>query len=235
MLLKVPAGDIYHHDYGWHTVRFHFSFANYDEPANTNFGVLQALNEFVVQPGSGFEAHPHAEMEIVSYCVEGELTHGDNLGHSNTLQGGDVQYLCAGSGITHREMNDTGDRLLRFFQIWIAPDESGLAPKYQCLHHSQLSSSNTLLHIASGEDRDGVIQIAQDANIYAAKLAQAEALVFTNSVDRQSYLVCLKGILHVDNIELFPHDALKVWGEETLNLSALEDSHFLLVEMAEYH
>ena len=235
MLLKIPADSIFYNDYGWHTARFHFSFGDYDDPANTHFGVLSALNEFVLQPGSGFETHPHAEMEIISYCIDGELTHGDGLGHSSTLQGGDVQYLCAGSGITHREMNDTHDQTLRFFQIWITPVESGLTPKYHCVHHSQLSSSNTLLHIASGDERDGVIQIAQDANIYSAKLAQSETLVFINSQDRQSYLVCLDGKLLVNDIELSQHDALKAWGEEILNLSAHEDSHFLLIEMAENH
>ena len=193
------------------------------------------MNEFVLQPGSGFDTHPHAEMEIISYCVEGELIHGDSLGHSNTLQAGDVQYLCAGSGITHREMNDTHDQTLRFFQIWITPRESGLTPKYHCVYHSQLNQENTLLHVASGDERNGVIQIAQDANIYTAKLAQSETLVFINSPERQSYLVCLDGKLLVNDIELSQRDALKVWGEEILNLRAQKNAHFLLVEMAENH
>jgi hypothetical protein len=235
MLLKVPAETIYHHDYGWHTVRFHFSFADYDDPANTNFGVLHALNEFVLQPSSGFDTHPHAEMEIISYCVEGELIHGDSLGHSNTLQAGDVQYLCAGSGITHREMNNTLDRSLRFFQIWITPQESGLAPEYRCVHHSELFRGNTLLHIASGEERDGVIQIVQDANIYAAKLTHGEPMVYINNQGRQCYLVCLDGRLLVNDIGLSQRDALKVWGGENLNFSAQEDAHLLLIEMAENH
>lgn len=235
MLLRVPAESIYFKDYGWHTGRFHFSFADYDDPANTHFGVLSTLNEFVLQPGSGFETHPHAEMEIISYCIEGELTHGDSLGHSSTLQSGDIQYLCAGSGITHREMNDTQNQSLRFFQIWIAPDESGLTPKYDFAQYNWRSGHNKLQHIASGEDRSGIIQIAQDVNIYAARLANAESLVFMNRQDRQSYLVCLEGKLLVNEIKIFRNDALKAWGEENLNLSAQEDSHFLLVEMAGNH
>jgi hypothetical protein len=155
------------------------------------------------------------------------------MGHSSsTLQSGDVQYLCAGSGITHREMNETQDRSLHFFQIWITPNADGLKPKYDCKHFSRLYSPNKLQHVASGEDREGVIQIAQDANIYAARLTNSENLVYTNRADRQSYLVCLEGKLTVNEIKLFQHDALKVWGEEILNLSAPEDSHFLLVEMA---
>ena len=236
MLLRIPAENIYTADYGWHSGRFHFSFADYDDPGNTNFGVLRALNEFVLQPGSGFETHPHSEMEIISYCVEGELTHGDSMGlSSSTLESGDVQYLCAGSGITHREMNETQDRSLRFFQIWISPNEDGLKPKYDCKHFSRLPNQNNLRHVVSGEEIEGVIQIAQDANIYIASLSNSKNLVYTNRADRQSYLVCLEGKLTVNEIELFQHDALKIWGEEILNLSAVEDSHFLLVDMAAEH
>jgi len=235
MLLKIPAETIYFKDYGWHTGRFHFSFADYEDPANSHFGVLKSVNEFVLQPGSGFETHPHAEMEIISYCVEGELTHGDNLGNTSTLSGGDVQYLCAGSGITHHEMNDTQDRRLRFFQVWITPDETRLEPKYRCVHHSQLSGSNTLCHIATGDEREDVIQIAQDANIYAAKITPGEPLVYINNQGRQTYLVCLGGMLLVNDLDLTEYDALKIWGPEDLIFSAQADAHLLLVEMAEDH
>ena len=232
MLKKITSDSIYFADYGWHTGRFHFSFADYDDPDNSHFGVLRALNEFVLQPGSGFDTHPHAEMEIISYCVEGELTHGDSMGHTNTLQSGDVQYLSAGSGITHREINEPQDRSLRFFQIWITPQDSNLTPKYECKHFSRLSSQDNLQHVVSGEIKQGVIQIAQDANIYAAKLMKSENIIYTNWADRQSYLTCLEGKLTVNEIELCQHDALKVWGEEIMKLSAQEDSHFLLVELA---
>jgi redox-sensitive bicupin YhaK (pirin superfamily) len=235
MLLRIPAESIYTADFGWHSVRFHFSFADYDDPGNSHFGVLRALNEFVLQPSSGFETHPHSEMEIVSYCVQGELTHGDSLGHSNRLQSGDVQYLCAGSGITHHEINKMQDRSLRFFQIWIVPNEDGLEPKYDCKHFSRLLIEDSLQHFASGDDIEGVIHIAQDANIYAARLSNMGNLVYKNLADRQSYLVCLEGKVTVNEVELFQHDAMKVWDEEILNLSAEEDGHFLLVEMAIKH
>ncbi len=232
MLLRIPAESIYTADYGWHSGRFHFSFGDYDDPGNSNFGVLRALNEFVVQPGSGFETHPHSEIEIVSYCVEGELTHGDSMDHSSTLQSGDVQYLCAGSGITHHEMNETQDHPLRFFQIWIEPETSNLTPRYDCKHFSGSSSQNNLQHIASGVEREGVIKIAQDANIYAARLSETESLMYTNWGDRLSYLTCLEGKLTVNEIEFHQYDAMKVWGEEILNLTAQEEGHILLVEMA---
>jgi redox-sensitive bicupin YhaK (pirin superfamily) len=232
MLIKIPAEDIFFKNYGWHTGRFHFSFADYDHPENTHFGVLRALNEFVLQPGSGFDTHPHSEIEIISYCVEGELKHVDSLGNSSTLQGGDIQYLRAGSGITHSEWNETSDRRLRFFQIWIAPNESLLEPKYQCLHHTQRTSRYNLHHIASREDREDVIQIAQDANVYAARFAQDEPLVYINDRGRQTYLVCLEGQMLVNNLDLSRQDALKISGEEHIRFLSVEDSHILLVEMA---
>ena len=231
MLLKIPAEDIYTADYGWHSGRFHISFADYEDPNNTHFGVLRALNDFVLQPGSGFETHPHSEMEIVSYCMQGELTHRDSMGHHNKLQDGDVQYLCAGSGITHSEMNETQDRSLRFFQIWIEPETGNLSPKYNCIQYSRFSKREQLMHIASGVEREGVIKIAQDANIYTARLSEKETLVYTNWRDRQSYLTCLEGALAANEIELHQHDALKVWGEEILHLSTNEEGHFLLIEM----
>ena len=232
MLQKIPAQDIYTTDYGWYRGRFHFSYAEYEDPQNMNFGVLRALNEFVLQPDSGFDTHPHAEMEILSYCVQGELTHGDSLGYSNTISNGDVQYLSAGSGITHSERNEALDQSLRFYQIWITPEENGLDPSYDCKHFSRLSGSNKLLHVASGAGREGVVQIAQDANIYSARLVDSEKIVYTNWADRQSYLVCLEGDLTINDLQLHQHDALKVWGDEILNLSAAVQSHFLLVEMA---
>jgi redox-sensitive bicupin YhaK (pirin superfamily) len=231
MLQRIPAESIHTVDYGWYRGRFHFAYGDYDDPENMNFGVLQALNEFVLQPNSGFDTHPHAEMEIVTFCVQGELTHGDSLGYNNTLQGGDIQYLCAGSGITHSEMNEAGDHPLRFYQIWIAPNKEGLKPKYDCKHFSRLTSQNKLQHVVSGDDREGVIHIDQDANIYAARLGSSENIVYTNWADRQSYLTCLDGQLTANKIEIFQHDALKIWGDEILNLSALEGSHFLLIEM----
>ena len=232
MLLRIPAEEMFIGEYGWHTGRFHFSFADYVDPENPRFGVLRALNDFVLQPGTGFETHPHDEMEIISYCVEGELTHDDDRGNVNTIQCGDVQYLCAGSGITHSEMNEMPSSSLRFLQIWITPNRSGLKPKYRYKQFSKVNCANELQHIVSGEALNGAIQIAQDANIYAARLEKGKELTLTTGENRQGYLVCLEGRLTVNDIELKQNDALKVWGEVLLTMTAVEEGHFLLVEMA---
>ncbi len=232
MKRKIPARNIYFGNYDGHIGRFHFSFGDYVDPENGPFGVLQALNDFELEPGAGFETHPHEEMEIISYCVEGTLDHVDNMGNQNTIARGDVQYLCAGSGVTHSEMNSTIDGSLRFVQIWITPNKKGLSPNYRSKKYSKNTLKNELQLVVSGEALDSAITIHQDANIYIAELGKHKQLTIANREGRQSYLFCIEGSLAGNGVELISCDALKLWGEEYLTLAALEESHILMVEMA---
>jgi hypothetical protein len=232
MKRKIPARNIYVGNYDGHIGRFHFSFADYEDSENGPFGVLQALNDFELEPGAGFGTHPHEEMEIISYCVDGTLEHVDNMGHRNTIGRGDVQYLCAGSGITHSEMNSTVEGPLRFVQIWITPDKKGLSPYYRSKDFSKITLKNELRLVVSGEALDSVITIQQDANIYVAEIEKDKQVTIANRERRQSYLLCLEGSLAGNGFELISCDALKLWGEECLTLTALEESHLLMVEMA---
>ncbi len=232
MKRKIPARNIYVGNYDGHIGRFHFSFADYEDSENGPFGVLQALNDFELEPGAGFGTHPHEEMEIISYCVEGTLEHVDNMGNRNTIGRGDVQYLCAGSGVNHSEMNATVEGPLRFLQIWITPDKKGLSPHYRSKEFSKNTLKNELRLVVSGEALDSVLNIQQDANIYVAELDTNKGMTIANREGRQSYLLCVEGSLAGDGVELFTCDALKLWGEERLTLTALEGSHLLMVEMA---
>jgi redox-sensitive bicupin YhaK (pirin superfamily) len=232
MKRKIPAGNIYVGNYDGHIARFHFSFADYEDSENGPFGVLQALNDFELVPGAGFGTHPHEEMEIISYCVEGTLEHVDNVGNQNTIGRGDVQYLCAGSGVNHSEMNSTIDGSLRFVQIWISPNKAGLTPNYRSKKFSKNSRMNEFQHVVSGETLDNAIAINQDANIYIAELEKQMQVTIDNRDGRQSYLLCLEGSLTGNGVELIRCDALKLWGKECLTLTALKESHILMVEMA---
>ncbi len=232
MKRKIPARNIYVGDYDGHIGRFHFPFADYEDPENGPFGVLQALNDFELEPGTGFETHPHEEMEIISYCVEGTLDHVDNMGNQNTIGRGDVQYLCAGSGISHSEINSTIDGTLRFLQIWITPNKKGLSPNYRSEKFSKNTIKNELQLVVSGEALDPAIKIHQDANIYIAELEKHKQMTIANRERRQSYLLCIEGSLAGNGIELISCDAIKLWGEECLTLAALEESRILMVEMA---
>jgi redox-sensitive bicupin YhaK (pirin superfamily) len=231
MFQKISSGDLYVADQGWLVSRFHFSFAEYRDPQNMQFGALRVLNDDLVQAGKGFDAHGHAEMEIISYCVEGELTHADSMGNKETLSRGDVQYLSAGSGINHSEMNDSEDKRLRFLQIWILPDQKGVTPQYGSKRFSRSDRHNKLLHIVSGKDGGGLIKIYQDANIFVSEIDGGKEVSFHQHAGRQSYLVCIEGSLLINDVTLERRDAVKNSGETALIFNALQDTHFLMVEM----
>jgi quercetin 2,3-dioxygenase len=231
MLSKVPARQIFRGDYGWHVGRFHFSFANYKDPENNSFGNLITFNDFILQPGSGFETHSHQEVEIISYCVDGELVHEDSLGNKDIIKRGEMQYTCAGSGITHSERNYSCDRPLRFIQIWIRPNSKGLSPRYHSTHFNRSDRLNKFLLIASGQSIENVTRINQDSNIFVSEIQVGRQLGLDNLSGRKVYLVCLEGALQVNTMTLNTGDALKIWGELGLTLTAIEDVHVVLVEI----
>ena len=153
MLRKIDSAGLGTSDLGWLRSRFHFSFAEYRDPDNVNFGVLRVLNDDLVAPGRGFGTHPHSDFEILSYVVDGALTHADTMGNEHTLTRGEVQYMSAGKGVLHSEYN-RGEGTLRFLQIWIFPDEKGHEPAYGDHRFPWEARKNAWLLIASGPDGD---------------------------------------------------------------------------------
>jgi redox-sensitive bicupin YhaK (pirin superfamily) len=231
MLSKIPARQIYLGDYGWHVGRFHFSFADYDDPGNISFGDVITFNDFTLQPGTGFETHSHQEIEIISYCVDGKLVHEDSMGNKESIKRGEMQYTCAGSGISHSERNGSLDKPLRFIQIWIRPNSAGLPPKYGASHFKQSDRLNKLLQIVSGQSMENVTRINQDANIFVSDIQAGRQLNIRQLTGRQVYLTCLEGVLNINNIPLETGDSIKIWDEMVLTLTAVEDCHLMMVEM----
>jgi hypothetical protein len=231
MLSKILARQIFFRDYGWHAARFHFSFADYEDPENTSFGDLITFNDFTLQPGSGFEMHPHREIEIVSYCVEGQLVHEDNLGNKEVIKRGDMQYTCAGTGITHSERNDSRDKSLRFIQIWIRPSSIGLPPHYHSTHLKKSDRLNKVLQIVSGNSIKNVTRINQDANIFIAEIQAGRQIDIDQLPGRQVYLACLEGAFSANDMPIYTGDALKIRDELGLTLSAEENVHLVMVDM----
>ena len=180
----------------------------------------------------GFETHTHKEVEIVSYCLQGTLAHKDGLGVENQLSVGDSQYTCTGTGITHSEMNDCPDEMLRFIQIWIRPIKLHLRPHYKLKKLLPAKDDGFFHLVASGKKTDGALHIAQDANILSARPDKGQCLQYRNANCRQSYMVVLEGNLRVNEFSLYMHDAMKIRGEETLHFTAIENSLLLIVEMA---
>ena len=232
MLKKLPKENMGTSNLGWLESRFHFSFAEYRNPNNMNFGVLRVLNDDIVHANSGFDTHPHANMEIISYVVKGEITHKDSMGNSETLKRGEVQYLSAGDGIYHSEHNVHKTEDLRLLQIWIVPPKAGFPRLYGSKRFEEIDRKNRLLNIVSSQNGTADIKIYQDINIYVSELETNKTLDFKIEKNRQVYFVQIEGSSSVNEITLNDGDAMKILDIEEIKIKALGNSHFLFIEMA---
>jgi redox-sensitive bicupin YhaK (pirin superfamily) len=211
----------------------HFSFANYYNPDNIQFGVLRVLNDDLVEPGEGFDIHPHENMEIISYVVDGELTHGDSMGNKSALKRGEAQYMSAGSGVWHSEHN-LGKDMLRFLQIWIFPDGQDYEPNYGDYRFKWEDRENKWLPIATCIDNKknkAPIKIHADVNIYAAFIKKGEELAFEAAKNRQAYLVLIEGGASINKINMNDRDALEIV-EEDITINTNDFAHVIVFEMA---
>lgn len=232
MLKKLPKENMGTSNLGWLESCFHFSFAQYRNPNNINFGVLRVLNDDIIHPKSGFDTHPHSNMEIISYVVNGEITHKDSMGNSETLKRGEVQYLSAGDGIYHSEHNVHKSEDLRLLQIWIIPPKAGLPRLYGSKRYEEKDRINKFLNIVSSQEGNGDIKIYQDINIYVSELEIDKSLEFEIKENRQVYFVQIEGSSNINEITLNAGDAMEIVDIEKIEIKALENSHFLFIEMA---
>ncbi len=231
MLKKLPKGNMGTSNLGWLQSRFHFSFAEYRNYDNMNFGVLRVLNDDLIKAQSGFDTHPHQNMEIISYVVKGEISHKDSMGNEEVVKRGQVQYLSAGNGISHSEYNKHESDTLRLLQIWILPPKDSLPKLYGQENYKEEQRKNTLLNIVSSQDGDAKIKIHQDINMYVSELDQNKTLEYQIKDKRQVYFVQIEGSSDVNGISLNNGDAIEITEESSLKIKALEQSHFLFIEM----
>ncbi len=229
MLRKIEMKNMGKSDLGWLRSIFHFSFAQYHNPNNINFGVLRVMNDDLVDQNTGFDTHPHRDMEIISYVVDGELTHADSMGNKRTLKRGDVQYMSAGTGVLHSEHN-YGDKTLRFLQIWILPDKNGYTPNYGDYIFDWDLRKDKWFKIVSGQKGDAPIKVNQDVNIHVLELTEEQEIEFPVDNGRQAYLVQVEGQSVINNIQLDAKDAMEVV-EESIYIKANTRTNFLVVEM----
>ena len=230
MIKKLPKENMGKSNLGWLESRFHFSFAEYRNPKNINFGVLRVLNDDIVHPVSGFDMHPHSNMEIISYIIDGEITHKDSMGNSETLKRGEVQYLSAGDGIYHSEHNLHKSDDLRLLQIWIIPPKAGLPRLYGSHKYKFEQRDNKLLNIVSSQNGDSNIKIYQDINIFVSEFDKA--FEYKIQKDRQVYFVQIEGTSEVNGTILEYGDAMEIVDEEKLTINPQTKSHILFIEMA---
>lgn len=180
-------------DFGWLDSKHTFSFGEYHDPRHMGFGPLRVINEDKVAGGGGFPPHPHRDMEIISYVLEGALEHKDSTGGGSVIRPGDVQRMSAGSGIVHSEFNASKTDPVHFLQIWIMPNRRGIAPGYEQKSFTQAQTGNQLRLVAAPDGRDGALTIHQDADVFATRLEAGRAVSHTLAVGRVAFAQVARG------------------------------------------
>jgi len=220
-----------HADHGWLDSHHTFSFADYYDPAHTQFHSLRVLNEDRVMPGMGFGSHPHRDMEIISYVVSGALEHKDSLGTRAVMRAGDVQRISAGTGVVHSEYNASANEPVHFLQIWILPNERGVKPEYA--EKSFRDAAPGKLHlIASKAGRDASIPIHQDVEVSVARLSPGEHLEHAFAAGRSGWVQLIDGDLAVNGENLKNGDGAAISAETTLRLVSAGGAHCLFFELS---
>ena len=231
MIQVIKSEDRYHADMGWLSTYWHFSFDTYYDPSNMNWGALRVFNDDVVQPGQGFGMHPHRDMEIVTYVLEGELEHRDNQGNTGVIHPGEVQVMSAGTGIVHSEYNHSKERPVHLLQLWIMPRTKGLKPRWEQRQFTQAERSGTLLPVVSDGKVPGTLHIDQDATISVTALKAGQAVVHKSRPGRKAYVFVIAGELLLNGAPVKAGDQARIADEPELNLKAVEDGEVILLDL----
>ena len=218
-------------DFGWLKAKHSFSFGRYYDPNFMGFGPLRVINEDRVAPGGGFPTHPHDNMEIITYILEGALEHKDSMGFGSVIRPGDVQRMSAGTGVTHSEFNASKTDSVHLLQIWIEPDTHGLEPSYEEKRFSPEDMAGAFRVIASPDARDGSVKVHQDATVSAAKLAEGETATHATSPERGLWLQVARGSVEVEGQRLDQGDALAITGIEALSVAGGQGAEVLLFDL----
>lgn len=231
-MIKIrKANERGHANHGWLESYHTFSFANYYDPNFLGFRSLRVINEDRVQPDAGFPTHGHRDMEILTYVLEGELEHKDNMGNGSIIYPGEVQKMSAGTGILHSEFNPSKTQPVHLFQIWILPDRSGVKPSYEQRYFDLENNQGNLTLIAAKNGEGDCISVEQDVKLYASKLGMGSVLNYELKRDRNAWLQVVKGTVTLNDQPLNSSDAAAVSEEKTLEIKATEDSEILLFDL----
>ena len=224
------SGERGHANHGWLDSYFSFSFAEYHDPRHMGFRSLRVINDDRIAPGGGFGMHPHRDMEIISYVLEGELEHKDSMGNGRVIRPGDVQYMAAGTGVTHSEFNPSDKAPTHLLQIWILPDKKGAKPNYA--EKSFAHATPGKLHLAASKSGgDGSISINQDANVFFAKLGAGDKVSHALKPDRHSWLHLAEGAVTLNGETLKSGDSAALSDESRVELAATQPSQILLFDL----
>ncbi len=219
-------------DHGWLKAKHTFSFAEYHNPERVHFGQLRVINEDRIAPAQGFGTHPHKDMEIVTYIINGAIEHKDSMGNGTTIRAGEVQRMTAGTGVMHSEFNHSKDEELHLLQIWIFPEEKDLEPGYEQTLFAREDKLNRLRLIGSRDGRDGSLTIHQDVDLYASVLDQGNEVTLDNVTDRRIFVQVVSGELDVNGEKLSAGDGAQLRQAEGIKARAESDAEFLVFNLA---
>jgi redox-sensitive bicupin YhaK (pirin superfamily) len=232
MITLRPSSARGHADHGWLDTRHSFSFADYHDPAHMGFRALRVINEDRIAPGMGFGTHPHRDMEIFSYVLEGALQHKDSLGNGRVLAPGQIQLMSAGRGVTHSEFNPEPDRTTHMLQIWIQPRERGLTPSYTEWHPDPAREADPKVLVISPDGRDRSATIHQDAEVYRVRLAPGAATPHDVRAGRGVWVQVLRGSLTLNGHPLAAGDGASTETPGPLELRSADGAEALLFDLA---
>jgi redox-sensitive bicupin YhaK (pirin superfamily) len=219
-------------NHGWLDTHFTFSFADYFDPEHVQFRTLRVMNDDRVAGGGGFPMHPHRDMEIVTYVLAGALEHRDSLGNGSVIKPGDVQYMSAGSGVTHSEFNPSKTEPVHLYQIWMLPEKKGLKPAYDQKNFSEAEKRGKLRLVASPDGRDGSLKIRQDNELYATVLGKGDSVKHALKPERHAYVQVARGSVKLNGQPLAEGDGAAISAEKAVELTGVKDSEVLLFDLA---
>jgi redox-sensitive bicupin YhaK (pirin superfamily) len=228
----IKSDDRYHTDHGWLDTRWHFSFGDYYDPENMNWSALRVFNDDVVQARTGFDMHPHRDMEIVTFVIDGELNHQDSVGNKGVIRPGEVQVMSAGKGILHSEKNDSA-KPVHLLQLWLMPRHQGSAPRWEQKQFTPADRSGKLLPVVSSIDgkADGTLKIDQDATIYVSSLGAGQNVSHSSAPNRHAYLFVISGDVTLNGTALSQGDQARIADETQLDIDANTNAELMLLDL----
>ena len=232
MIAIRKSNDRGHADHGWLDTRFTFSFADYYDPEHIHFRTLRVMNDDRIAGGGGFPTHPHRDMEIVTYVLEGALAHKDSMGNGSVIRPGDVQYMSAGTGVAHSEFNASDTEPTHLYQIWMFPDKKNYTPTYDQKHFSEADKRGKLRLVVSPDGREGSVKIRQDNELYATVLARGETVKHVLKPERHAYVQVARGSVALNGQTLETGDGAAISAEKSLEVTGVKDAEVLLFDLA---
>jgi len=221
-----------HANHGWLDTYHTFSFSTYQDPEHMQFRSLRVMNEDVVAPGQGFGTHPHRDMEIVTYVLEGALEHKDSMGNGEVLRPGEFQRMSAGTGITHSEFNPSGDEPVHLYQIWLLPERKGIEPSYEQKRFPEDERHNRLRLVASRDAAEGSLLIHQDACIFLASIDAGQQVTHKLETSRYVWLQVLRGSVTLNGHDLHTGDGAAASDETSLTIEVTDNAEVMLFDLA---